>query len=98
MALFEMISGSDADLVIGQLRKSPSYKVKWDADGNIARIGHDVEVYAYRTKIYFDGTRATLAATNGRGAISYEPVKWVTQRERLDRIKAEMEAGTYVWP
>lgn len=98
VTLFQMISGADPDLMVGHLRRTPAYTVEWDADGNIARIGHDVEVYAYRTEIHFDGTRRALVSSNGRGLLSYEQVKWVTQSERRERIKAEMAAGTYEWP
>lgn len=76
VALFQMISGADPDLMIGHLRRAPAYTVEWDADGNIAKIGHDVEIYAYRTKIHFDGTRRALASSDGRGLLAYEQVKW----------------------
>lgn len=94
VALFQMVSGADADLMVGHLRRTPAYLVEWDADRNVAKIGHDVEIYAYRTELRFDGTRPARASTDGRGLLTYEPVKWVTQRERRDRLKAEMMAGT----
>lgn len=98
VAMFQMISGSYPDLVIGHLRRRPTYRVEWDADENIAKIGHDIEVYAFRTEVHFDGTLKALEASDARGLIKFQPLKWVTQRERLDRIKAELEAGTYEWP
>ncbi|KJL28313.1 hypothetical protein [Microbacterium oxydans] len=97
MALFQMVSGADADLLVGHLRRTPAHSVEWDADRNVAKIGHDVEICAYRTEIHFDGTRPALASSDGRGLLTYEPVKWVTQRERRDRLNAEMKAGTYEW-
>lgn len=97
VALFQMVSGADPDLMVGHLRRTPAYSVEWDADRNIAKIGHDVEIYAYRTGIHFDGTRRALVSSDGRGLFSFEPVEWVTQRERRDRLIAEMKAGTYEW-
>lgn len=89
-----MVSGADPDFIVGHLRRTPAYAVQWDADRNVARIGYDVEIYAYRTEIHFDGTRRAFALSDGRGILAYKPVKWATQREHRDRLKAEMAAGT----
>lgn len=98
-ALLQFFDGSDAADMAAYLRLGKTGRVvEWDADEKIARLGHNPQVYAFKTEVTIDLSQKALDEHDGHGVVSDHPIQWTTRRERMDRIKAEMDARTYHWP